>query len=413
MTSIVVGSPGDTPHLVGTRVDALARVRRVDGTSGRLPVPDGGSGSVTLDADGWLAIPAPAEPHAHLDKALTAARLPAGTGHDLPAAVAAWKAMSPAFGPDDVTARALAAVGRSLAHGTTAIRTHVDVRPVDAGDRLAGLDALVALRDRLRGTVDLQLCLLPNWEAPTALIDEAVDRGVDVLGGCPHLAPDPRHEVTRLLDVAERTGLPVDLHADERLDGPDRLDVAELADQVLARGLTQQVTASHVVRLGVLEPAARTRVIDRIVAAGIGVVTNPITNLYLQARDVTHRAPRGLTAVRDLLAAGVPVAAGADNLRDPFNPVGRADAFETTSLLVTAAHLTPAQALAAVTTDARRLLGIDGGDGDLVLVPVTSEDPLGDALAGAADARIVVHRGRVVADTRCARTVDLPELTTV
>ncbi len=61
---------------------------------------------------------------------------------------------------------------------------------------------------------------------------------------------------------------------------------------------------------------------------------------------------RGLTAVAALRDAGVPVAAGADNIRDPFNPLGRTDPLETASLLAAAAHLTPAQALAAVTADA-------------------------------------------------------------
>ncbi len=97
----------------------------------------------------------------------------------------------------------------------------------------------------------------------------------------------------------------------------------------------------------------------------------------------------------------MPLAAGADNLRDPFNPVGRADPFETTSLLVVAAHLRPDEALAAVTTGARTLLGLDDGPGDWVRVPAHDlDDPLGDAIAGAADARIVLHRGRVVADSR-------------
>ncbi len=75
---------------------------------------------------------------------------------------------------------------------------------------------------------------------------------------------------------------------------------------------------------------------DLVARAGLGIVTLPITNLYLQGRDATHAAPRGITAVRRLLEAGIPLAAGGDNLRDPFNPAGRADPFETTSLLMTA-----------------------------------------------------------------------------
>jgi cytosine deaminase len=149
-----------------------------------------------------------------------------------------------------------------------------------------------------------------------------------------------------------------------------------------------------------------------VARAGLGIVTLPITNLYLQGRDATHAAPRGLTAVRRILDAGIPLAAGADNLRDPFNPAGRADPFETTSLLMTAGHLTPAEALAAVTDGARTVLGLPragtapGDVADLMLVPDTD---LGDVLAGAEEARVVLVGGRVVADTRVARTVDLPE----
>ena len=51
--------------------------------------------------------------------------------------------------------------------------------------------------------------------------------------------------------------------------------------------------------------------------------------------------PRGLTAVRALREAGVVVAAGADNLQDPFNPLGRACPFETAGLMVWTAHLSP------------------------------------------------------------------------
>jgi cytosine/creatinine deaminase len=46
-----------------------------------------------------------------------------------------------------------------------------------------------------------------------------------------------------------------------------------------------------------------------------------------------------------------------------------------------------------------------GAAADLVLVPDTD---LGDVLAGAVDARVVVSGGRVVADTRVARALDLP-----
>ncbi|WP_433556103.1 amidohydrolase family protein [Pseudonocardia xinjiangensis] len=429
-----IGAPDTAPHLAGSVLRAVRGVRLPDGTvadlvivDGRIeavvdPAPAGPSGDdprrdagVDLDATGWRVLPAACEPHAHLDKALTAPRIDAGAGNDLVAAIEQWRAVLPGIDTADISARALAAVHRYVARGITSIRTHVDV-PRE-GDPLRGVDALVALREQLRGRVTLQVCLLAGSEAPDAVVAEAVARGIDVVGGCPHLAPDPHHEITRMLDVAERHGLPVDLHADEQTDvtGPDSgMDIVDMAEQVLARGLAQRVTASHCVRLGSLPPERLDPVLELVARAGLGVVTLPITNLYLQGRDASHLPPRGLTAVRRILDAGIALAAGADNLRDPFNPAGRADPFETTSLLMTAGHLRPGEALAAVTTGASTVLGLPqagtapGDVADLLLVPDTD---LGDVLAGAGDARVVVSAGRVVADTRISRSLDLPSPT--
>ncbi|MBD8078861.1 amidohydrolase family protein [Cellulosimicrobium arenosum] len=421
--TLPVGAPDAAATLAGAHIAGLRGVRAPDGTVVDLDVERGRISAATptgdradapagllLDARGWRVLPAACEPHAHLDKALTAARIPAGTGDDLVGAVARWRELAAGIDGADVALRARRAVGRYVARGTTTIRTHVDVPVV--GDPLRMLDALLDLRDELAGAVTLQVCLLGGSHTSDAVYLEAAARGVDVLGGCPHLAPDPALEISRVLDLAERTGLPVDLHADEQTALPDAglLDVEDLAQQVIARGLQQRVTASHAVRLGSLPPARLGPVVDLLARAGLGVVTLPITNLYLQGRDSTHLAPRGLTAVRALLDAGVPLAAGADNVRDPFNPAGTCDPFETTSLLMTAAHLTQREALDAVTAGARTVLGLEpagpavGERADLVLVP---DVPLGDVLAGGEQARVVLTGGRVVADTRVASVLAL------
>jgi cytosine deaminase len=389
----------------------VADLRVVDGRVAPGPVQPSDIG-VDLDASGWRVLPSAVEPHAHLDKALTAPRVDPDAGNDLVAAIEQWRTLLPDIDAADIAERALAAVRRYVARGITAIRTHVDV-PL-TGDPLRGVEALVAVREQLRGRVAVQVCLLAGSDVPDAVMADAAARGVDVIGGCPHLAPDPHREVIRMLDLAERLGLPVDLHADEQTGVPPSdagLDIVDLAEQVLARGMQQRVTASHSVRLGMLPPERLARVLELVARAGLGIVTLPITNLYLQGRDATHAAPRGIAAVRQILDAGIPLAAGADNLRDPFNPAGRADPFETTSLLMTVAHLRPLEALAAVTTGARTVLGLPqagtapGAVADLVLVP---DVDLGDVLAGAVDARVVVSGGRVVADTRVARALDLP-----
>lgn len=402
-----------TAPLVGTSLAGIRGVRLLDGSIadlrfdadrvGELASPS--ASERVLDGDGWLLVPGPVEPHAHLDKALTADRVRPGAGLDLVGAVESWRELSASIDAADVHARALAAIGRYVERGFTAIRTHVNLGD-DAGV-LAPVQVMVELREALRDHITLQVCLLPGQLADDALIRDAVALGVDVLGGCPHLALDPHHETTRLLDIAEDTGLPVDLHTDEQTDASE-VDIVDLAQQVLARGLQQKVTASHSVRLGSLPPQELAPALDLLARAGIGVVGLPITNLYLQGWDATHLMPRGITAARALLDAGIDFAAGGDNLRDPFNPVGRADPFETTSLLVVGAHLRPEEALAAVTTGARAVTGLPvagavaGAEASFVLVPDVA---VGDVIAGATDARVVVHRGRLVSRTDVTRTL--------
>ena len=414
-----VGPADGTAHLAGTVVAALRGVRLPDGTLGDVLL-DGetvtsaaarpGAGA-DLDARGWRVLPAACEPHAHLDKALTAPRLPPGVGNDLVAACDSWRVLLPAIDRADVETRALTAVRRYVARGITAIRTHVDLH---AGPYpFQAVDALIGLRDRLRGRVTLQICLLAGHETPTELVAAAVARGVDVMGGCPHLAPDPRFECRRMLDVAEAHDLPVDLHVDEvtnvELADAD-LDIVELARQTLARGLARPVTASHAVRLGMLPPSRLAPVLAEVARAGLGVVTLPITNLYLQGRDATHAAPRGLTALHAILAAGIPLAAGADNVPRPLQPRRSRRPLRDDLLLQTAGHLTADQALHAVTAAARAVLGLPpagvapGDVADLLLVP---DVDLGDVLAGTEDARIVLSGGRVVADTRIQRRLEV------
>lgn len=419
-----VGRPWDRASLVGRTVAEVRGVRLVDGSLADITILDAtiagvrpherdapasarGSGE-SLDASGWRFVPAATEPHAHLDKALSGPRVDPGAGNDLVTAIAQWRDIVADVDAADLRDRALTAVGRYLAHGITTIRTHVDVLAT-GGDPLRGVDTLVTLRDELAGTVTIQVCLLAGHLSPTPVIREAVARGIDVMGGCPHLADDPAAETGRLLDLAEEYALPVDLHTDEQTT-TDHVDLVDLAEQVIARGMQQQVTASHCVRLGMLDGARLAEVLDLTKRAGIGIVTLPITNLYLQGRDATV-VPRGLPPLRAILDAGIPLAAGADNLRDPFNPVGRADPFETTSLLVTAGHLRPREALAAVTSGGREVLGLPpvgaapGCAADFLLVP---DVPLDDVLAGGQPARVVVHGGRVVADTRVSTALDLP-----
>ncbi|RKR76008.1 amidohydrolase family protein [Frondihabitans australicus] len=395
------------------------RVARVEtagasaqGAGSETRTPD--SPASTLDLTGHLLLTAPAEPHAHLDKALSyeAIRPPMG---DLRAAIASWREYAATMTVDDIADRAREQALRMLGQGTTAIRTHLDIL---LGDQpLRGAEALVRVRDELRDLIDIELVALAGPDVPTRDIEAALDLGVDLVGGSPHLAQDPTADLTRLLALARARRAGVDLHTDESLHGPVTLDefariVAGWREADLADGLLPvNVSAGHCVRLGTAPAAARDETIAATVAAGIGVIANPITNLYLQGWGDDVSMPRGLAPVRQLLDAGARVAAGADNVRDPFNPLGRSDALETAMLLVTAGHLTIDEAYGLVSTSAREVLALPaagvvvGAQAELLAVRGTS---LADVVANAPADRFVIHRGALVAESSTSRSVASP-----
>lgn len=363
-------------------------------------------GDDVLDLAGYVLLPAPAEPHAHLDKARSWDTIAPPMG-DLGLAIASWRAYAETMTVEDVAARARRQALALLANGTTAIRTHVDVLLGDAP--LRGIHALAAVRDELRDLVDIEIVALPGPDIPDAAIEAALDAGADALGGAPHIAEEPLADLHRLLDIAERHDVPVDLHTDESLDGATTLRAyADRVRAMTATGWARNSSAGHCVRLGTMAAAERDAVIDAVVRAGVGVIANPITNLYLQGWGHEASVPRGLTSARALLDAGARFAAGADNVRDPFNPVGRSDALETASLLVTAAHLTLDEAYAAVSTGAREVMGLPAAGtapGDAAEFLAVRAASLAEVVAEASPERIVIHDGAVVA--RSVLTVEL------
>ncbi len=384
----------------GTRVDVEVTADRVSAVLPAGTASPPADPTAELDLTGYLLLTAPADPHAHLDKACSWDAIAPPMG-DLRAAIDSWRVYCAEMTVADVAERARAQALAMLARGTTAVRSHVDVGHVlseAGGDPTVSTRGLLQVRAELAGLMEIELVALAGPLTPDAAVDEVLGLGVDLVGGAPHLADDPLADLHRLLAVAERHGVGVDLHTDESLDGPVTLD--ELARAV--RGWPVNVSAGHCCRLGTLPPAERDAVIAEVLASDVGVIANPITNLYLQGWDHEVAAPRGLTAVRQLVDAGVRFAAGADNVRDPFNPLGRGDALETAMLLVVAGHLSVDEAYAAVSTGARAVLDLPpagpyvGGRADLLAVRGRN---LAEVVATAPADRLVLHAGRLVAAT--------------
>lgn len=364
------------------------------------------------DLGGWLLLPGLVEPHAHLDKALSAEAVPNPSG-DLRGAIDAWNqaAATGMFSHQDIVTRATEAMKRLLPHGVTAVRTHVNVgADVGASSVLAVREAA----DKFAGILEVQIVALTNspMTGPMAggnlrALDEAVEAGVDLVGGCPHLDPDGAGLIRHCLGVAASAGIGIDLHVDEMLD-PEVLFLPTLAKQVIDSGFEHSVAASHCVSLGVQPAHVAAEVAALVAQAQITVIPLPQTNLFLQGRDHPIATPRGLTALDALGEAGVLLAAGADNVQDPFNLVGRSDPLETAALLVMAGHRLPDDAFEMVSNNGRKAMGLDpvemkvGDPADFLAIDAPS---IRGAISDAPMSRRVFKAGRLVASLDSQATI--------
>ncbi|MFJ4875212.1 amidohydrolase family protein [Streptomyces sp. NPDC088745] len=360
----------------GRTVDVRISEGRIEavGTAGSLPART----AARIDLTGFLLLPAPAEPHAHSDTALTAD----GGG-------------PVSYTRQDVQRRTTRAALLQLGHGATALRSHVRIGGVQG---LGPMEAVLRARRALRGLVDLSAVAVPRLLTGVAgadglaMLRDAVKMGASVVGGCPDLDPDPAGYVERVLEVAAEHGCPVDLHT----GGDDPARLARLA--AMAGGLRPGVVVGPCGGLARLPLQVATRAADQLAAAGVGVVCQP-------QGGCGGVEARGVAPVRLLRAAGVRLAAGSGALRDLANPVGRGDPLEAAYLLASQSGMRAPDAYDTVAATARETMGLPevrleaGFPAELVAVR-------GERLAGAlslAYGRVVVHRGRIVARTSAVR----------
>jgi len=364
----------------------------------------------SLDAGGRLVLPAFVQPHIHLDKVLTGPLLGPNRTGTLAEAIALSHRVKRAATAEEVRERAGRVIRAAVIAGTTAIRSHVDVDTIGG---LAGLRGVAAARDDHADLCSIQLVAFPQegiWRDPGAdvLMAEAMRSGADVVGGMPHWEEDldaARRHIDFCLDLAVERDADVDMHVDET-DDPYWRSFELLVEAADRRGWGPRTTAGHLCAMAAWPDEYAARVIRRAAAAGVMVATNPPTNLMLQGRGDAEPRRRGIPRIKELLAAGVTLAAGQDCVDDAFYPFGNADPLQVALIVAHAAQLgTPdeiAAALRMVTTGAARLLRlpdyglVPGARADLVVLDAESER---DALREQSPRRWVVRGGRVVAET--------------
>ncbi|MBB5372791.1 amidohydrolase family protein [Acidocella aromatica] len=360
-----------------------------------------------IDATGRLVTPPFADAHVHMDSTLSLGLPRLNESGTLLEGIALWGELKPHLTVEAIYERAKKLCLWSIARGTLAIRSHVDI----CDDRLLAVEALTKLRRDMRDYLDIQLVAFPQdgylrYANSAINLQRALDMGVDVIGGIPHFErtmEDGAESVKALMRIAADRGTRVDMHCDET-DDPLSRHIETLAAETVRHGMQGRVAGSHLTSMHSMDNYYVSKLIPLIAEAGVGAIANPLINITLQGRHDTYPKRRGMTRVKELLAAGVNVAFGHDCVMDPWYSFGSHDMLEVASMGLHVGQLTSQADIkacfAAVTEAPAKILGLQnygiapGCDANLVVLQAADAF---EAIRISAERLYVIRRGHVIA----------------
>lgn len=363
-----------------------------------------------IDGRGCFLSPAFVESHLHLDIAFSNDVGRPGRAEPFVSMAGLNTAIERrrrAFSPDEIVERASFALRQGLRHGTTAVRAQCHVDP-EIG--LKHIEALQAVKERFAGVVTVQIVAFPQQgllrqPGTLNLFREAFRRGADIMGGAANIENERpfREHIDAAFGLALELDRDLDIHADLALKDDvalDELELVHIARRTIQHGYQGRVTIGHACTLDSAAPEVAEEAIGLLKEANIHVISQP--DLYRLGRDDRRHVRRGLTRVKELLAAGVNVAYASNNVRDALRPLGNMDLLEEGLILAYGAHMDTIEQLETLvrmsTYHAARALrlpdyGLEpGAVADLVLLDATSASA---ALVGRAEKRYVFKAGRL------------------
>jgi len=369
-----------------------------------------------VDLKQGLIWPCFVDVHTHLDKGHIWARSPNPNGTFSGALETVHRDSEQRWDAEDVYRRAAFGLKCSYAHGTRAVRTHLDAFGAQGEISFAVFERL---RAEWRGRIDLQAVCLVTLDyfmgAKGERLADLVASSGGILGGVAFTNPDVVQQSDRVFELAKERGLDLDFHTDESLD-PDDINLRYVAEAALRHDFKGRITCGHCCSLSVQAEESVRETIELVKTAGISVVSLPMCNLYLQGRQ-EGRTPRyrGVTVLHELKAAGVEVAISSDNCRDPFFAYGDHDGLEVFKQSARIGHLDHpiGDWPQAITSSPARIMGLDGvGEmregmrADLVMFKARSFNEL---MARGQGDRVVIRAGKPI-DTTLPDYAELDDL---
>ncbi len=282
-------------------------------------------GKEELDLQGKLVLPPFIESHVHLDTCLTAGDPVWNRSGTLFEGIECWSKRKDKLTKEDIKERVNRVARMYAANGIQHIRTHVDV----TDPTLMAMETMLELKHELKEWMDIQIVAFPqegilSYPNGKELLKKAVELGADAVGAIPHYEFTREYSVESLnyaMELAQEYDRLVDVHCDEIDDEASR-GLETVAARALELGLFDKVTASHTTAMHSYNNAYVLRLMRLLKMSRINFVSNPLVNTHLQGRADTYPKRRGVTRVKELLAEGINVSFGHDDIFDPWYPMG-------------------------------------------------------------------------------------------
>ena len=369
----LAGRPSTSPMDIGIdegRIVAIEPRLAADGPS--------------FDAQGRVACPGLIETHIHLDKSRIIERCTPQDRRTL-SPVLGVAPLKKSMSIEDVRTRAARTVEQCVLHGTTRMRTQVEVDP---GIGMRGFEAVASLVADYKWAIDIQLCVFPqegltNYPGTEELLVQALQRGAPVVGGAPRYDTDGAAQIRRIFELAREFDVDIDLHLDvgPTPEGMHIHLVRELTEKYQRGG---RVVVGHMAKLSLLPPSDVANIARRLADAGIGVTVLPATDLFLMGRDQDHSVRRGVADANFLIEQGVNCSLSSNNILNPATPYGDCSLIRMANLYANVIQLDrPAQlreCFSMLTDRSARLLNLRdygfalGHPADVVIVDAQSPE---------------------------------------